>query len=103
MVVDATTCELNTCVCVWPIFFESYVARPNLNDSVASTSAADTVRAFVKPANYVYVYEREIYRSAICNVHRMDQLDRLLHCVLQTVNLLFAHCKNNVSLFIFVA
>lgn len=96
-------CELNTCVCAWIIFFESYVARPYLNGWVASTSAADTAHAFVKLANYVYVYEREIYQSAICNVHRTDQLDPLLHCVLRIVNRLFAHCKNHVSYFIPVA
>lgn len=94
MVADATPCELNTCVCAWPISFESYVARPYLSDWVALTSVAGTAHAFVKQANYVYVYEREIYQSAICNVHRMDQLDRPLHCVLRIVNLLFAHCKH---------
>lgn len=94
-------CELNTCVYVWLTFFESYVVRLNLNDQVVSTFVADIVHAFAKPTNYVFAYVQEIYQSAICNVHRMGQLDQLLHCVLQIISPLFAHYENNLVFYIY--
>lgn len=96
MVVDATLCELDIYVCVWPIFFEFYAVRPCPNDWAVSTPVVDIARAIAKLTNYVYVYEREIYQNAICNAHRMDRLDRLLHCVPRIVSLLFARCEYNI-------
>lgn len=94
-------CELNIYVCVWLIFFEFYVVRLYLNDQAALTPVVDIAHAIAKLTNYVYVYEREIYQNAICNVHRMDQLDQLLHCVPRIVSLLFARCENNILQFKF--
>lgn len=96
MVVDATPCELNIYVYVWPIFSEFYVVRLCLNDLAASRSVVDIVHVIAELTNYVYVYEREIYQNAICNVHRMDQLDLLLHCEPRIVSLLSARCENNI-------
>lgn len=96
MEVDVTLCELNIYVCVLPIFFEFYVVRPYLNDWAASTSVVYIAHAIAKLTNYVYVYEREIYQNAICNAHRMDQLDRPLHSVPRIISLLSARYKNNI-------
>lgn len=103
MEMDATLCELNIYVCVLPIFFEFYIVRLYLNDWAASTPVVDIAHAIAKLTNYVYVYEREIYQNAICNAHRMDQLDRLLHCVPRIISLLSARYKNNILHYKFIA
>lgn len=97
MVAGAMLCELNICVDVLPIFFESYVVRPYLSDWAALKFVVGTEHVIEKLRSYVYVYEREICQNAVCNVHKMDQLDQLLRCELPIIDLLSVHCKNNIS------
>lgn len=103
MVVAAMLCELDIYVCVSTVFFEFYVVHRYLSDWVALTSVVDTAHVTATPTNYVYDDEQEIYQNAICNAHKTDLLDQLLHYVLRITDLLFVHCQNKSLYFILVA